>query len=181
MSDEYLALIFIFCARVVDQTIGTFRIILISQGHRNIAPVLGFFEVLIWITAIAKALGSLNDIYSYIIYAGGFATGNYIGMLLESKISLGYQSLRIITTEKITALPMALKDEGWEISIVDGKGPKGPIMILYTVVPRRVVKKVIEITNTIEPHAFITVEDVRLHKTSFISRKNSSVYHQKKL
>ena len=172
--EEYLVLIFIFVARVIDVSMGTIRIILISQGYRNIAPVLGFFEILIWLIAIAKALSNLNGIYSYLIYAGGFATGNYVGMLLESKLSLGFQSLQIITSEKITALPMALRDEGCELSIVNGKGPKGEIIIIYIVIPRRQVKKIIDLVNAIEPNVFIIVEDVRSYKTAFLGSKKVS-------
>ncbi len=170
--EQYLTLAFIFFARVIDVSIGTFRIILISQGHRNIAPLLGFVEILVWLNAIGMVLNNLSGVSSYIIYAAGFATGNYVGMLLESKFSIGYQSLRIITSEKITALPMALKDEGYEISIVNGKGTKGEILLIYTVVPRRKIKRIMEITRAIEPNAFITIEDVRSHDSNFlISRK----------
>ncbi|MBN2038895.1 MAG: DUF2179 domain-containing protein [Spirochaetes bacterium] len=174
MNDEILALILIFCARVIDVSLGTIRIILVSQGYRKIAPIMGFVEILIWLTAIGKALNNLSSIYSYLIYAGGFATGNYVGMLLESKLSLGFQSVRIITSEKVTALPMALKDEGLELSIVNGKGAKGDILIIYVVAQRRKVKKLINLVNEIEPHAIITVEDVRSHKTSFLGGKKFS-------
>ncbi|HUW07255.1 MAG TPA: DUF5698 domain-containing protein [Williamwhitmania sp.] len=45
----YLLLpLIIFFARICDVTIGTMRIILVSKGQRNIAPILGFFEVFIW-------------------------------------------------------------------------------------------------------------------------------------
>jgi len=174
MNPEILTLLFIFFARVLDVSMGTIRIILVSQGYRNIAPVLGFIEILIWLTAIGKALSNLSSISSYLIYAGGFATGNYVGMLLESKLSLGFQSLRIITGEKVTALPMALRDEGLELSIVNGKGPKEDIILIYVVAQRRKTKKLINLINTIEPNAIVTVEDVRSHKTSFLGSKKYS-------
>jgi uncharacterized protein YebE (UPF0316 family) len=171
MEQEVLTLLYIFCARIVDVSMGTFRIILISQGHRKITPILGFFEILIWLTAIGKALGNLHGIYSYLIYAGGFATGNYVGMLLESKISIGFQSIRIITSEKVTALPMILKDEGFDISILNGKGSKGDIFIIYTVVRKRNVKRIVDIVNTLEPNAYITIENVNSHKSGFVNSK----------
>src|SRR3989339_131769 len=51
----------IFLARICDQSIGTMRIIFVSKGKRNIAPILGFFEVLIWITAISKIMQNLDN------------------------------------------------------------------------------------------------------------------------
>lgn len=57
----------IFVARIFDVSIGTMRIILMARGYRSIAPVLGFFEVLIWIVAINSALKHFDGVISYII------------------------------------------------------------------------------------------------------------------
>jgi len=167
---DILSLILIFCARVTDVSIGTFRIILVSRGYRNIAPFLGFFEVLIWITALGQIFKNLNGPLSYIFYAAGFATGTFVGMKLDSFVSIGYQSLRIITTEKVTALPLTLREEGFGITTVSGRGMKGEVMLIYTTVPRKRVDHVLEIVQALEPNAFITIEDVRSYKSGFVSR-----------
>lgn len=153
----------------MDVSIGTFRIILVSRGYKNIAPFLGFFEVLIWITAIGQVFKNLNGIVSYIFYAAGFATGTFVGMKLESLVSIGYQSIRIITTEKVTALPLMLRDEGFGITTINGRGMKGEVMVIFTTVPRSRVKRVMEIVEALEPKSFITVEDVRSLKSGFMS------------
>lgn len=170
MGFDILSLILIFCARVLDVSIGTFRIILVSRGYRNIAPFLGFFEVLIWITALGQIFKHLNGPISYLFYAGGFATGTFVGMKLESFISIGFQSLRIITTEKVTALPLTLREEGFGITTIAGRGMKGEVMVIFTTVPRARVKHVLEIVEELEPNSFITIEDVRSLKSGFISR-----------
>lgn len=170
MGADILSLLLIFLARVVDVSLGTFRIILVSRGYRNIAPFLGFLEVLIWITAIGYIFKNLNGFASYVAYAAGFATGTFAGMKLEAFISIGYQSLRIITTEKITALPLILREEGYGITTLTGKGMKGDVIIIFTTVPRSRVNNVLEIVETLEPSAFITIEDVRSYKSGFISR-----------
>ena len=74
MTLDIISLFLIFLARVVDVSIGTFRIILVARGYRNIAPFLGFIEVLIWITAIGHIFSNLHGYLSYIFYAAGFAT-----------------------------------------------------------------------------------------------------------
>src|SRR5512136_2996901 len=81
----------IFLARICDVSIGTMRIIFVSKGKKNIAPILGFFEVLIWITAISKIMQNLDDYINYVAYAAGFATGNLVGMILEEKLAMGFQ------------------------------------------------------------------------------------------
>ncbi len=65
----------IFLARICDVSIGTLRIIFVSKGVKKVAPVLGFFEVLIWIIAISKIMQNLDNYVNYIAYAAGFATG----------------------------------------------------------------------------------------------------------
>ena len=176
MTGEIITLIFIFLSRIVDVTLGTIRIILISQGHKKLAPVLAFFEVFIWINAIGQTLANLHGIHSYFIYAAGFAVGNYVGLVLESKLSIGFQSIRIITSQKVTALPMMLKDAGFDISIVNGRGSKGEIFIIYTVTRKRHIKKIMEITNTLEPNAFITIENVNSYKTGFVSKNRLNTF-----
>ena len=91
-------------------------------------------------------------------------------MKLESFICIGYQSLRIITTEKVTALPLTLREEGFGITTLTGRGMKGEVIIIFTTVPRSKVNHVLEIVEALEPNAFITIEDVRSYKSGFVSR-----------
>jgi uncharacterized protein YebE (UPF0316 family) len=170
-QEELLTLAFIFFARIIDVSIGTVRIVLISRGHRSIAPIFGFFEVLIWLMVISRALGTLNSPYSYVIYAAGFATGNYIGMMLEEVMPFGYKALRVITSKDITALPLTLRSEGFGVTIVEGQGLKGPVSILYSLVPKKSVKKFVNIVSILEPKAFVTIEEVRVSRRGFFSRK----------
>ena len=65
--------------------------------------------------------------YSYLIYAAGFAAGNYVGMLLEARLPFGYKSIRVITTKEVSALPLMLRDEGFGVTISEGMGLKGPV------------------------------------------------------
>ena len=93
----YLLLpLLIFCARIIDVSIGTLRIIFVSKGKRNIAPLLGFFEVLVWILAISEIMQNLNNWVCYVAYAAGFAAGNYVGMIIEEKLAIGILIIRII-------------------------------------------------------------------------------------
>jgi uncharacterized protein YebE (UPF0316 family) len=79
----------IFMSRILDQSIGTMRLIFVSKGYRYIGPILGFFEVIIWLLAITQVLQHLNNPLSYIAYGAGFGMGNYIGIRLEEKLSIG--------------------------------------------------------------------------------------------
>jgi len=172
MDSELLVMTFIFFARVLDVSIGTVRIIMISRGLKFIAPLLGFVEVLVWLTAISWALKTMSSYYSYLIYAAGFATGNYAGMILEEKLAIGYQTIRVITTFKATKLPELLRKYGFSITELDGRGMDGEVTFIYTVVAKKDVKQVLELINKFHPKAFITIEDVRSHYGGYVSKNN---------
>jgi uncharacterized protein YebE (UPF0316 family) len=122
--------------------------------------LLGFFEVLIWLLAIEQIFRNLNNFACYIAYAGGFALGNYIGMVIEKRLALGLEMIRIITKSDSTNLIQKLNNFGNGLTIVDGHGASGPVKIIFSVIPRKKIKEVISLVNSIEPSAFYTVETI---------------------
>ncbi|MDX2414998.1 MAG: DUF5698 domain-containing protein, partial [Bacteroidales bacterium] len=102
--DVVILPLLIFFARIMDVSIGTVRIILVSKGYKKLAPIAGFFEILIWIIAITRIVDNLDNWICYIAYALGFATGNYIGMIIEERLALGYETVRIITKREANNL-----------------------------------------------------------------------------
>lgn len=153
--------IVIFFARICDVTLGTIRIILLSRGKRNIAPFLGFFEVLIWIVVIGQLVQHLHSATAYIMYAAGFATGNYVGMYIEDRIAIGMVIVRIILPQGGSQLVTALHEKGYGVTSYDGEGANGPVKLIFTIVPRKVLNDVKEIIHQYQPAAFISIEDIR--------------------
>jgi len=151
----------IFCARICDVSIGTMRIIFVSKGKRNIAPFLGFFEVLIWIIVVSRVMQNLDNYLNYIAYAAGFATGNFVGMLIEERLAVGVQLIRVITHCQGTDLVQLLNNKGFGATIVEGHGGREKVSLIYTIVPRNELGSAIEIINDFNPKTFYTIEDVR--------------------
>ncbi len=163
----------IMIARIIDVSIGTVRIIFVARGRATIAAVLGFFEVVIWIIAISQVLANLTNFSCYLGYGLGFAIGNILGIKIEKKIAFGLQMITIVTANKLDVLPMLLRDEGYGVTTVNGKGAKGDVKIIYAVVERKDVQNVIETVNSTEPGSFVTVEDmVSLHRGYIKERQN---------
>lgn len=151
----------IFFSRVIDVSLDTIRIVFISKGNKILAPILGFFEVLIWLVAITRIMENLDNVIYYFAYAGGFATGNYIGLIIEERLALGLQMFRIITQKEAPSLIQSLTDKGYGITSVDANGKNGNVNIIFSVVKRSDSKKVIEIINRHNPNAFYSIEDIR--------------------
>jgi uncharacterized protein YebE (UPF0316 family) len=151
----------IFLARICDVTLGTLRIVFISKGDKVIAPILGFLEVLIWLVAITQVMENLNNVASYLAWAGGFAIGNFLGLRVEQKLALGQMVVRIITVEPADKLIERLKGHGYRLTCIDARGTRGKVNLLFLIVKRKRLQKVLDIIRDYNPQAFYSVEDVR--------------------
>jgi uncharacterized protein YebE (UPF0316 family) len=167
----YLLLpLFIFCARICDVTLDTVRIIFVSKGMRKIAPVFGFFSVLIWLVAISTIMQNLNNWVCYVAYAGGFATGNFVGMVVEEKLAIGYEMIRAITRADASELITELREKGFGVTSVKAEGDEGDVGIIYIIAHRNMIKNILEIINRHNPRAFYTIESIKY--------VNKNVFHQ---
>ena len=153
--------VMIFCARICDVTMGTLRVIFISKGIRYLAPFIGFFEVIIWLLAIGQVMNNLTNVVSYVAYGAGFATGTYIGMYIEEKISLGLTSVRIITKEDPQELMQYLRSHNYGVTSVDGEGATGRVKMVFTIIQRQDLTHVVSIIKEFHPNAFYSVEEVK--------------------
>lgn len=160
--------VLIFFARVIDVSIGTFRIILVSKGKKAVAAILGFIEISVWLLAISQVFQNLTNIACFLAYGLGFAMGNYIGITIEEKIALGQQAIRIITRNTMEVLPMALRDAGYGATVIKANGAKGEVNIIFSVVPRSQVKDAISLAREIDPDIFISLQDVRSVNAGFM-------------
>lgn len=158
----YLLLpILIFCARICDVTFGTIRIILVSKGIKSIAPILGFVEVFIWILAISQIMANLNNWVCYFAYAAGFATGNYVGMIIEERLAMGTLILRIMISGTAEELAKALNKENFGATTVHAEGSHGSVDLIYTIVNRKDLSRVEIIIKEFNPNAFYSIEEVK--------------------
>lgn len=167
--------LFIFCARVVDVSMGTLRTICVVRGMRFTAAVLGFFEVSIWVTAISGVLTHLDHWYNVVAYASGFATGNVVGIFIEQKLAMGMQMIRIISRSQSAAVAAGLRLAGYAVTEVKGEGLRGQVSISFVVAPRKETPTVMQVAHQIDPEAVSTVEDIRsahLHPRSTAVQPN---------
>jgi len=164
----------IFFARVCDVTLGTIRIIFISKGIKHLAPLIGFFEILIWLLAISQIMQNLNNPFYYIFYAGGFGCGTFVGIIIDEKLSIGSVAIRIITRKDATKLVKALNDKDFGLTLVDAESYKGKVKIIFSVIKRHQIIDVVTLLRKYNPTSFYSIEDIR-----FVS-ENSLTYNKSK-
>ena len=173
---NYLILpLLIFLARVIDVSIGTIRLIFVSKGFKFLSPILGFFEVLIYIITMKQVLTNMTNSWLYIAYAAGYATGTYAGICLEEKLSIGKVIIRIITQKSSNKLIENLKEKNYNLTIVNAKGRRGKVKLIFLVINKKELKRVIKIINKTNPKAFYSVEDIRYANNNEILQKEKSI------
>lgn len=153
--------LFIFLARIFDVSLGTLRIIFVTKGMRLVAPLVGFFEVLIWLLAISRIMQDLDNWVSYVAYAGGFATGNFVGMYLEERLAIGHEMIRVITRKDATSLIEELREMGYGVTSVKAEGIEGEVAVIYIIARRRMISEVLDKINYFNPRALYTVESIK--------------------
>ena len=151
----------IFLARVFDVSIGPVRIIMVSRSHKAIAALLGFFEVMVWLLAIGQIFKNMTNPVYYIAYGGGFAAGNFVGIAIEERLALGAVMVRTITQKSASELIERLREGGYMATAVTAESTAGEVDVIYTVLNRSDISRVMEIIKRFHPHAFCSISDIK--------------------
>jgi len=152
--------LFIFFARVTDVTLSTFRTLMLVRGKGHIAATIGFFEVMIYITALNKVMEGLSgNPLRLIVYALGFATGNYMGSFLEEKLAIGLATVQVITKDE--ELCEMIRQKGFGVTVIQGKGKDGYKDVLIVSLPRKKLDDLLDLLRKHDEAAFVTVMDTK--------------------
>jgi uncharacterized protein YebE (UPF0316 family) len=165
----------IFFFRICDVSLGTLRVIFINKGLKYIAPFIGFFEVIIWLVAIGQVMNNITNVACYIAYGGGFATGTFIGMKVEERLSLGTVVVRVISPGEVMPLVAYLRQRSFGVTITDGEGSKGKVKIILSVIKRQNLNEVITSIREFLPKAFYSVEEIRSVADGVFPERRSSL------
>jgi uncharacterized protein YebE (UPF0316 family) len=152
----------IFLARICDVSMETIRVIYISRGIKYLAPVIAFFEIVIWLLAMEVVMKDLANIANFLAFALGFAMGTYVGLVIEERLSIGMVILRIVTPEESEApITAFLTAEHCGTTRIDARGSRGNVRMILSLVHRADVAHITAYIRSVNPHAFFSIEDVR--------------------
>lgn len=166
----YVTYLFIFFFRVFDVSLGTLRIIYLSRGQSKLAASIGFVEVMIYIVALGMVLGNLDRPLNIIIYALGFAAGNYVGSLIEEKIALGFVNVQVITMQNCGEMEDCLREMGYGVTSMECYGKEGPHRILHILLKRKLLSPFLKKVRQMDQHAFISIADTRKIMGGYFTR-----------
>ena len=150
----------IVLARIIDVSLDTVRMVSVVQGRRGFAAVLGFFQALVFICAVAKVLLNMSEPAYAIAYAVGFATGTYLGMVIEQRLAFGRQ-LVFFLTPRGPELAEVLRAADYRLAELRGRTRDGDLTILSVEIARREAQKLIRIASAVDERCVVIVHDIR--------------------
>lgn len=152
----------IFISKVIENTLGTLRLIVVANGKKIFGAILQFLISLVWILVTGVVIIGINkDPLKIIFFAFGSLVGSYAGSLIEEKMALG-NSLVIATInsnnmETVTKLLKKYKVISLEEKIKDKN-------LLLLMVSRKQINIVITIIKKYEGNSIIILENARTIK-----------------
>ncbi len=160
-------------ARIADQSIGTLRLILVAKGYRIVAPILAFFESLIWLLAVSQILKHLDNWVTFVAYGLGYAIGNYVGIVLEERLSLGNVIIRVFPKSNYNELKDYMNSHNIGYTIMDAEGRMGGLKIIFSIISRKSLPEYIKMIESTSPDAFYSIEEVKSVKKGIFQPSNS--------
>jgi uncharacterized protein YebE (UPF0316 family) len=154
---------FIFFGKIIEVSIATLRIVLISRGERVIGSIFAIIEVTIWLFVTGTVLtGFQNDFIKVIVFVAAFAIGNFIGSWLEEKLALGLSNIQVIVQDKDTErdLKNVLRQKGFGVTTMKVQGMEDVRYMLLMILKRKSVKEALKVVDMTCPDALVTVGDV---------------------
>ena len=110
--------------------------------------------------AIRQIFEHLDNWICYVAYPAGFASGIFVGMIIEERIAYGKVIVRIITRKETRELISYLNRERFRYTHVNAEGPDGRENLVFTVLERENLEGLLFKLKEILPTAFYTVEKV---------------------
>ena len=161
----------VFFVRIMDVSLGTTRTIVMVKGKTKLASLIGFVEVLIWFLVVKEALNTdINSIWIAISYAGGFATGTFIGGFLSNKFIKGNFGVQVILSKNDNKVVNALREEGYAVSVIDvkGKDEENEKYMLFIEIDKRNFEHLRGLIKELDSKAFIVVNETRMVQNGYI-------------
>lgn len=151
----------IFLLRTADLSLSTLRMLSVMRGRRAAAWVLAFAQSLLYLFGVTGVISNLSNPLNLLAFAGGFASGNVVGILIENRLAPGHSHLRIVSTGYGAAILERLHEAEIGATDMSAAGRDGTVDQIYCFVPRRRTRATVELILQTDPKAFISTVAVR--------------------
>lgn len=153
-----LKYLIIFILKIIENSLATLRLILVSNGKKWLGAFLLFTTSIIWIISSHIAIIDIN-ISMVLIFSVGSLLGSYIGSILEEKMAIGNNMLICITQKQMSEI---LRQNGYIITKVEGYGKDSKKEVLFVILKRNQNKDLISLIRSLDQEAIIVSEHTNI-------------------
>ncbi len=167
----FVLCIIIFFGRILDVSLSTVKTVLIMKNRPVIATIFSLIEISVWFLVVREALTRTEGIvWIAIAYAAGFAIGTYVGSIIATKSIKGTVRVQVITTNDDEKIIETIREKGFAVTVVSvrGKDKIKEKFMLYIEVNNKSLKCLKQLIKTIDPQAFIVVNETKFVQNGFI-------------
>jgi len=150
----------IFFSRVVDVGLGTIRVQLIVRRRKLLASLIGFVEILIYVLVVSQVIKDIKNWLNVLAYAGGFAIGTLVGMLLSERMSRGVIEVTVITQGSWQEIEQAVREAGFALTRQSGMGREGRVEVLNVVCAARELSRLVDLVTGVDREAFVYTREL---------------------
>ena len=144
----------IFLLKIIEDSLATLRLIVVSNGKKLLGAILQFITTIIWVILTGSVLiDFLKDFWKIVAFSFGAFFGSYIGCILEERLALGTNNI-IIKIKDVSSLISSLKRRNYEYYQINNN------MIMITIA-RKKTKEVIKLIKNVDNRANIICEKVK--------------------
>lgn len=148
----------IFILKIIENSLATLRLILVSNGKKWLGAFLLFTTSIIWIVSSHIAIIDIN-ISMVLIFSVGSLLGSYIGSILEEKMAIGNNMLICITQKQMSEI---LRQNGYIITKIEGYGKDSKKEVLFVILKRNQNKDLISLIRSLDQKAIIVSEHTNI-------------------
>ena len=153
-----LKYLIIFILKIIENSLATLRLILVSNGKKWLGAFLLFTTSIIWIVSSHIAIIDIN-ISMVLIFSVGSLLGSYIGSILEEKMAIGNNMLICITQKQMSEI---LRQNGYIITKVEGYGKDSKKEDLFVILKRNQNKDLISLIRSLDQEVIIVSEHTNI-------------------
>lgn len=150
--------ILIFFLKVLENSLATLRLILVSNGKKWLGAILLFTTSILWIISSHIAIIDINLIM-VLIFSIGSLIGSYVGSFMEEKLAIGNNLVICISEKKIED---SLRNLGYIVTSMEGKGVTTQKKILFIILKRNQNKELIHHITKLDSNAIIVSESTNI-------------------
>ncbi len=158
----FLLCLKIFCARLIDVSLGTFRTINTVKGKDLIASLIGIVEITVWFLVVKEALNTTNNsLWIVVSYALGFAVGTYIGGKISKVFIKSNLEVQVILSSKNDDIVNKIREKGYGVTAIEVYGNGNSKYMLYIQIKDKSLENLKNIVRKLDNRAFIVVNETK--------------------